>query len=260
MQHELAKSAATAYVDADDDPRQFVHLMPHAMRLCVDRLDAKYFELSEEELKLECFGEEEPTATAQRLRIAFWDEYDRVQRLNEPVIQMRNVVKGICQLPHFVNRFMANPNYLAWMLHAPSDYTNSLKEIHQLSIRVLRKIMLMNPEMPNGLPNVKLIEAQNKIFQHVDMRIKGAIIQRIDQRNLNVNVNTEADETNAKAANHAARLTMTEIDDKLALLQKRSQALAAPSAITVDLMKNTLPDIIEVDGTEEGRKRDSVPE
>lgn len=69
-------------------------------------------------------------------------------------------------------------------------------------------------------------------MQHIDTRLKGAVIQRIEQKNLNVNV-----EAGGSAGIPEKPLTMDDIDARLARLRRESKSLEAPGSVQVDLMK-----------------------
>lgn len=224
------------------DARALVNVLPEKLRRAIDRLPDDLLTKSEDELHQLNFALESADSTSNKLRISFWDEYERVLREKEMMMEIERVVKGICSISYFERIFCSNVNRLAWLIHAPSEYKMDLRDLHSLGIKALRKIMTLPPTNPDGSPNTKLIEAQNKIFQHVDMRIEGAIIQRIDQRNVNVNLTGKPEE----AVPQKGPLTMHEIDAKLKQLEKQSIALSAPAIINVDLMKETEPDIIDV--------------
>lgn len=153
---------------------------------------------------------------------------------------MHRVMAQICHAKFFNTRFISDPAKLMWMLHPPVGYDLNLKEIHLLSLRCMRAAMALEIVDDNGKPNVKLIEAQMKIFQHIDMRIKGAVIQRIDQRNLNVNMNANASPEVEKEVNRISSMTMEEIETRIKFLERKSKGLEAPGNVSVQLMPDTI--------------------
>lgn len=225
----------------ESDPRSLVNLLPHFVKELVAKLPTELYEKTEAELRSMIFGEDEKEdETSSRLRVAFWDEYDRVQRYEEDQMDMRRVTDRICTPVYLNKRFLSDPLKLAWLLHPPVGYDLNLKEIHLLSLRAMRAAMELPTTDGKGKPNVKLIEAQMKIFQHVDMRIKGAVIQRIDQRNLNVNMNADASPEVAKEVNRISSMTMEEIEDRIKFLEGKSKSLEAPGNVSVQLMPDTI--------------------
>ncbi len=235
-----------------EDERSFYAFLPPKLKDIVGNLPTEVYELSEQELQARIWGTKSADETSSRLRFAFWAEYDRVQAQNELKMDLSRVYYGICTVQYFYKKFVLDQDKLAWMLHPTVDYTLSIKEMHSLGMTALRRALALDPTAgDNGRPNTKLIEAQFKIMQHLDMRFKGAIIQRIDQRNLNVNMNAEAPPETADKMAKVTKMTMEELDRDIAQLRKTSEALQAPSILTVDLMRDTRPEPVKIENAAE---------
>lgn len=217
-----------------EDPRSFFNLLPTYLQGRYEEIPPELFELSEEEIRKQLFGNEQPDETTAKLRIGLWDEYDRVQRYKEPKISMERVCNGVCTHAYFIRKVVPNDARLVWMLHQTSDYNLSLAELHQISLRQMRSIMVLPITDPSGKPNTRLIEIQNKIFQHLDMRFKGAIIQRIDQRNINLTGQLTEEQTKA-AIPPPREETMEDINRRLEAARQKSELLMAPSLVHADL-------------------------
>jgi len=230
--------------------QQFLNLLPAFLQEKIAQLPATLFDLSEEELSARLFGEEEPSEAHQLLRQAFWDEYDRCLRYKVPMMDVYRIIHGVCSLGYFTNRFLREPENLAWLIVAPTDYLKSMKELLLMGTAQFREILKMPNANPDGSPNTKLMDVKFKIIQHVDMRVKGAIIQRIDQRNINVNLDGDSPDGQKALADSrpVEELGMNEVDAKLKELEKKSLALSAPARIEVDLMK---PPTVMLDADEE---------
>lgn len=231
-----------------NNPRSMVSLLPKFLYDRVKLLPARFFVMTEEELAHECFGGE-PNEVSRRLRLAFWEEYDRCQRYQEKEIDIARVVTGICNMTYFKKRFIADWRLLCWILQPPPLYMTDLKDIHEMSLRRLLEVAKLPIERDEkGKVDTKLIDLQQKIFAHVDMRIKGAIVQKIDQRNLSVNVDVDPDSPEGKKILDASRpqhLSMSEVESKIKALESKSLELQAPMRIETDLMRETLPVVDE---------------
>jgi hypothetical protein len=230
--------AADASPFDKSNPRALFNLLPKYIQDRMEEIPEVFFESTEEEIRQQLFGGNSPDQTLNRLRVSFWEEYDRVQRYKEPKLDIAKVVEGVCLPRYFMTKILPIDAKLVWLLHAPTDYQINLREMHELSLRQMRNVMALPIVDPaTGKINTKLIEVQNKIFTHVDMRIKGAIIQRIDQRNLNVNLEGEAAEAKAKeiAEGPKRQESMAEIDARLSNVRQRIELLSAPSLISADL-------------------------
>lgn len=232
------------------DQQHFLNLLPAFLQDAVIRLPDRYLEMTEEELRELCFGRKnaEVPSVHERLRLALWEEYDSAIRFKKNMIDVSRAIHGICTLGYFVNRFIKDPKNVAWLIHPPADYMKGIKEILQMGTSQLREIMMMS-NLIGGKPNTKLMEVKLKIYQHIDMRVKGAIIQRIDQRNVSVNVDATAEQAKQIVETVApSQLSMAEVDAKLKELEGKSLRLAAPARVEVDLMK---PPTVMLDADEE---------
>lgn len=243
--------------EQDDDfnysnPRSLINLVPTFLRDQLRGLSHSYLSLSERELEERLFQGELPDGTSASIKLQFWDEYDTVQRHNEPCMQITRILAGIGTVAWF-KRFIADELRLAWLIRLPSGYDIGLRDIHALSLRRMREAMQLNACKDPDKPNVKLMEVQFKIAQHVDMRLKGAVIQRVEQRNLNMNVNADANKPLEAAV---VPQTMAEIEMKLAEARQKSMRLEAPAVIAVDLLSSITakePVTIEANAKSESR-------
>lgn len=220
-------------------------VLPGYLKDKIGYLQPAYLEATEEELERSAF-DGPPDIFGSRLKLNFWEEYDAAKKSGR-VMQTTKIVYGVCT-PNLFKKFIDDKWRLAWLIRIPPDYKLSLADIHDLSLAQMREIMTMDNYDPKGQPNTKLLEVKFKVAQHVDMRLKGAIIQRIDQRNLNMNVNANAD-TAARPEDVA--LSMDEIENRLTQLKRKSASLLAPGGVQVDLLSaiTAEPDTIDVDAS-----------
>lgn len=232
------------------NPRSMVRLLPTFIVERVKYLPSRFLEMTEAELQEACFEANRPSDDARLLRIAFWEEYDRCQRYEEKQIDVSRVTQGICSVSYFANRFVTDYRLLAWMLRPPALYLNQLKDIHELSLRQLLAVIQLPIERDEkGKVDTKLIDLQQRIFQHVDMRIKGAIIQKIDQRNLSVNVDVDGNSPEGKKILEQSRtqhLSMSEVESKIKALEEKSIKLQAPTRIETDFMREVSPVVVDI--------------
>lgn len=162
-----------------------------------------------------------PNATDNRLRLSFWQLYDQVQAGNARDISNTKLSAGICSPEFLVQEYFKHPEKVAWLLTPPASYTVLLQEGLQFGLEQLREILeLDNFEMDregNLKPNVKVMELKTKIVMMLDQRLNGSVVQRIEQKSLNLNVSD----------NQVKKLsefnTMQEIEDALEKLRKRDR-------------------------------------
>lgn len=136
----------------------------------------------------------QPSPTDNRLRLKFWDEYDRVQSGEHKSMCMANVLAGICHRQYFYANYLKRAEKVAWLLCPPTGYIIKAEEALEFGLEQLRDL-LEQPHEKNGRIDSRLGELKVKIVMMLDARIKGAVIQR----SMNMNVNTSA-----KAVENAA--------------------------------------------------------
>lgn len=229
---------ATPDVDISD-PRSLLNLLPAEVQARALKLPVELFELDPRELEKRAFSDGVQKTLYRKLRIAFWEEYELAQRNQAPKIDLNAAFRKSCTESFFQSRILDNPTRLAWLLTPPSEYTVSLKEISELGLDRMKEALEI--EIDAAKPNTKLIEAQLKIFQHADTRLKGAIVQRIEQRALNMNLNANASPEMVDKAEKVSKMSMEEIEAEIARFEGRSKAAEIPGTVHIDLMKETRP-------------------
>lgn len=156
--------------------------------------------LAEEDLELKV----KPNLTLQRLRSAFWYEYERIQsahgrhRRHEHNIGVYRMCNGICTSQYFMEKVARNDYYIAWIIRPPLDYDKALQESLQHGLNRVREILnfpLYDKKFTkDGVPVVdkftgEQVESPNhatanlllKTVAFLDLRVKGAIPQKIQQ-------------------------------------------------------------------------------
>lgn len=237
------------------------------LRLAPDCIQKAMIELSED-LK---FAEEDDikggyyTATRKRLlavdnqiRLSFWLEYERVQRDMLPKMSLGNILRGIMAQDSFLATYLNQPYRVAYMVHPPKHYTVRLSEMLDTGLDQIRDVLTMPHSTTNAkgqiVINTKLLELKFKIMTYVDMRQNGAIAQKlqIEQKNLNVNMKGDA-----KEIIHAIEQgNLNELDRRLADLRRKQLILEKgihPDKADV----STEAILISDEGTKDGTRPES---
>lgn len=125
----------------------------------------------------------------ERLRLTFWDEYTSATAARRRMA-LSNVTTCLAHAGVYHNFYAKRLDKIAWMIYPPRNYSQSLKNILDKGLGKLQEIMELPILKPNGQPDVSVITQVIKVFQLVDARVKGAVVQRlhIEQKSLNVNV------------------------------------------------------------------------
>lgn len=140
----------------------------------------------------------EPDETDSRLRLTFWDEYNQSQ-VKRTRINISNVVRGVCSRDYFYETILRDPKKLAWVATPPKDYMITQRSLLDLGLMRMKEILetpfqtemvirdrqgiaIRNPD--GSVATVKKIDPRvmgeiQKAVQMLDMRVKGAIVQKI---------------------------------------------------------------------------------
>ena len=222
-----------------DDSNKFsvINLVHKDFKEKILNVPAELLEISLDEIKEKL----QPSVMLHRLRFTFWNEYECAIDQGR-MMRMSKVWAGICHENHFRDRVSKNQLAMAFILHPPTDYLTVVKESPQAGMENLRKIVSAKVIDDDGTLNPRAADVVIKGIALLDLRVKGAVIQRIDQRlvSLNMNKNFEKEESIVNPDSDE----MTELPTSLAQLEKeiervKSQLLAEPIRgvkTTIDLV------------------------
>jgi hypothetical protein len=200
------------------DAQSVINLVPTQVAAALLDAAAKepdLFGQEERELRKKLRSDkQEPNATDNRLRLKFWNEYDRVQS-DGGNMQMTNVYSGVCSKQFFYERYLTTPAKLAWLMTPPANYVAMAEEALHFGIEQLRDILEMPAFDAKGRPDIKLGELKAKIVAMLDQRVKGAVIQK----NMNLNVTTN----DPKVAKAVVGETMEDLQRRMKELEARER-------------------------------------
>lgn len=280
--HPEAKPAANDH----EHPRSVYNLVPYSFQWEIDKIPPGYFLMDERELETRVKTEHrDQFQTLSRLRIAFWEEYDRCQDNCVPM-NMTAVAYGVIQYRALLRTFkdplkamyiLTPPvNYMLAMKDALSRITRRIYEIAELPITLKicrchwecickrnksRKKQYIAPSAnvcscAKGCicpekPNTKAASVILDAYKNLEMRVHGAVVQKIKQETTSLNMHLSAkSETKALPMPNDAH----SIDEKLSELENRVKALSPPS-VGVEVLGpgQSQVKVIDVDGgTESG--------
>lgn len=135
----------------------------------------------------------QPTERDMRLRLNFWDEYNYATACNLPM-RMSAILQTTMPLEDWIGFYESNDKKMAYIFTAPKSYANAMRGILQKGLDRLEEIMsLPFYDAETGKVNTSVVAQVLKTFQLVDLRVKGAIVQKlqVDQRTVNVDVSQE---------------------------------------------------------------------
>jgi hypothetical protein len=186
----------------------------------------------------------DPTFTLSRLRLSFWNEYENAIQHNRKM-KISKIIAGVCTETLFKKKVLPDHKKLAYLLSPPKDYMLTVKEALDAGLDNLRAIVTAKVLDEKGQLNAKAADVVLKAIALLDMRVKGAIVQRIDQRNLNVNVSNPSREV-AQSVEELDR-QIEEAKQKLIKQVTQSKLPESPRDI-MTTMKEVNVEVISVGG------------
>ena len=184
------------------EERALINLVPPALGeriLKAYRNRPELFGLDEKALikSFTDYGERGPGPLSNAIRMKFWYEYDEAQN-HRRRMKIQNIMAGICDEMAFYKTF-DHPEKVAWVLTQPVRYDAATEEMHQFALSRVRRTLEADPfNEATGKVDTKLAEVQLKIFQMLDTRIKGAVVQKT----MNVHASLPDKKNLTEAARH----------------------------------------------------------
>lgn len=172
-----------------ENPRSVASIVTPTLQKLILDLDESYFGHDELEYEKE-IAQWHITQTDKRLRMSFWLEYDRAQA-NQVRMEMKRIWSGACSEDCFY-RLIKNPVKLGYYLIPPKSYTLACQELLDRAGTILGQYLM--EVLSKGKWSAKEIEVVSKIYALMDARVHGAVVQRVEQKNLNLNVETNKPE------------------------------------------------------------------
>lgn len=173
-----------------DEPQSLYHLIPEYTFNLFLKIPDKFLQMDARTLRTHV----KPGLTLEAMRTSFWVEYNYAVSENRKMV-VKRIHAGICSEDYFYKNVLVTPLFLAWLLQPPEDYT---KAMQALLVRSTERIyeLLDTPFVKtddNGKVTVdhKVMSLVLQAHKHLEERVKGSVVQRIEQKSLNVNVNRD---------------------------------------------------------------------
>jgi hypothetical protein len=247
--------------DYTEDELSIFDILPAGVRKAYARIPKDIVEMDDDELveQLNALSATEKNINLSRrkdieLKHSFWHHFDQAVSQKKK-IKLDEVLHGIMQKPHFTVQVIDNPYRLAWVLRPPKNYWNNMRVLLDFSTENLYKILeapiryrncrckyacrcsklyleendgLCKCERKCACPwqyDPKIMELQRKTHEMIEMRVRGAIIQRflIDKKQLIAQVQTTKDvqKENEDSEQKSLPPSMDALEDELAEVKKR---------------------------------------
>lgn len=234
-----------------ENPRSVVSLVPPVVAERISQVPKDYLVMDERSLKEELIRSgKRPSPMDNRARIAFWIEYNNAQN-NGRSMFMTNVYGGVCSREHFYNALLTDKQRTAWLVCPPTQYLIAMEEMLSFGMdRVRDEILTLPVVNKKGEPNPRMAQVILDAVKMIDQRIKGAVIQRVETKNLHVHAGKSQMDKGSTTVQG-----MSELDKKLDELEKRARGVLQgkpmdPSELVIDA------EVVTEDNTGDGKDAD----
>jgi len=178
----------------ETNSRSVLNLVPEAIKsaaLQALALKPDLFELDEDVLRKKVA----PSDSVLRIRMAFWNEYFRVQDHGLKEMSAAKIYAGIVHHKMFYGKILSDPKAVAWILCIPTNYMIAMEELLDRGMRNLSRIMGMAVVDELGQVDVKRASIFLKTYEMVQERVRGSVVQKVANANFTMPLpNGEADD------------------------------------------------------------------
>jgi hypothetical protein len=224
-----------------NDPRALLNLLPATVRKAIEdaMFDASNAELfAMDEMTLYKYIKDSPAAwnvtpTDNRIRLKWWMEYDFCQATMARGMEMKRVIAGVCTHEFFYRRYLNVPYKVAWLLCPPTGYAIKVNEALEFSLEQMRDI-LSQPHVRGGIVDTKLGELKAKIHAMLDVRVKGAPMQKT----MNINAQLSGAAAGRAVMAATAQPSMEQLERRMRELETRERELLNGGEVrTIEIKK-----------------------
>lgn len=148
----------------------------------IDNVPSDMWHSTEEELY--------PSNLDRLIRIKFWSYYESC-RINRSHFELVKTYDGLCNASNFYQRILVTPRRVAFIFRPPTNYNIRLLESLDYGLSRIRKDVLEAPIYDKkGNFDARAGSLLLKAVEFLNIQVMGTPVQRIQQQNVNVNLNS----------------------------------------------------------------------
>jgi hypothetical protein len=196
-------------VDFNDpaNPQSLVNLLPPYLANPINAIPEQILLMSEDEL----YKAGKCGVIESKLRQAFWMEYNHSLIGKKKLMAVSNIFTGICSKAYLRECFN-NSFKLAYILRPPANLKVALHEMLEIGLSQIRDILVLPHIDDKGKFDASHAALKLKAMETIMSRLMGGVVQRVEQKNLNVSVDANPKDIEAE---------IKELEDKLQSSQGR---------------------------------------
>lgn len=185
-----------------------------------------------------------------RLKMRFNEAYEKALALDQKISRLE-LVKGVVAWHNFIAWIKQYPALFPYMITPLAEQKMIQKHLNYVAEDRMFEILSYSPVV-NGRLDSKIAEAQIKLYNSLQDRIHGGVMQRVQSEtkamNVNVNSTQNAEET---AKTIQAITSIEELDKRIAAVKEKRAALqTVAQPIEPNLQKLMRPDQVETNQDE----------
>lgn len=194
--------------------------------------------------------------TVLRMRMSLWQEYES-SRYNSRKMYFTKVYAGICS-EQAARKMIRDPEKLAFIICPPPDYLVVLKEAHTAGLNALRDILAARVVDEDGYLIPRAADVVIKAFALLDLRLKGAVVQKMDTRILSKSESVNYTVKSEIPSGHlGGPMDMEEIDKELEKARKTLSQISSPRPLAVGQIDYVRANILDIPTTSSKETKDT---
>lgn len=183
-----------------------------------------------------------PDERDERVRLGFWDEYNVSTRMQKRM-SMTGIYQGLISHDTWTGVYEQIDNKMLWVLSPPVSYSSAMRSILHKGTEQLYEIMCQPIKNPDGTLDHKAINAILKVFQLVDLRVKGGIAQKLDIRQQSLNLHQSINSPDSNNLLNTRQLDTLQLEDLETLERRIEKARKDSRRLEVQLLDGPKPDL-----------------
>jgi hypothetical protein len=180
-----------------------------------------------------------------KVRITFWEEYERAARVPEQMV-VQKMYMGTCRSEVYYKLFDRHPALIAWVICPFAGFLLQRKELEFLAEERMVEVLSAKPIGDDGKVDSRLAKVQLELYGVLQDRLYGAVTQKIESQQKNLNVNIDAATTESAARTISLITNVDELDKRIQAIQEKRKALQqVVQPFEINQQKLMRPDQVE---------------
>lgn len=216
-----------------------LELLPKSFKKLYDDAPAEMKSWTEGRLYKEVSAKMNATAghlgLARRIRISFWEEYDRAAKEREKM-DIARIQKHVGRQAVLCNFMEENPLLILWIVCPLAHYLLQRKEIEYLAHERMIETLSVSAVQSGGRVDANLAKIHLEMYKTICDRLYGSAVQKTQTETKAVNVNMNSQQNITQDTQTVNLITdVKEIDRRIKEIQSKREELQSGGGHPVDV-------------------------